>query len=175
MNDSFPRIAGSRVRWGRMAILIVTLALAWMTLEELPARGQEAGSSNPSEPVVGHFEVRLVADEPREGWIEMISPRPGESVFVAPEAAITHNDVERAWLDDSTPEAAVGLLLTEEGMLDLALFTRQHVGERIAFIVDGRIVSMPHIAAEITGGRALIQGNFSEAQARELVAALNRQ
>ena len=69
----------------------------------------------------------------------------------------------RAWPDRS-PEGkpCVGVLLTEDGALKLARLTKSHIGELLAIILDGRVTSVPTIRREITGGRAMILGNFTE-------------
>ena len=109
-----------------------------------------------------------------EGWTEAKHPHANEPVYLAPDSAITDQDVARAWLESSGPEIGVGVLMTDEGSLALAKLTRAHIGEHVAFVINGRVVSMPRIVGEISR-RALIHGDFTEEQAREIAEALNQE
>jgi preprotein translocase subunit SecD len=44
----------------------------------------------------------------------------------------------------------------------LARLTKRHFDEIVAVILDGRVDSVPTIRDEITGGQAMIHGNFTE-------------
>lgn len=50
--------------------------------------------------------------------------------------------------------------------------TGEHVGERLAIILDGRVYSAPVIKDRIAGGSAVIEGQFSPAEASELALVL---
>ena len=69
-------------------------------------------------------------------------------------------------------DSCVGFMLTEEGSLKLARLTKSHIGENVAIMLDGRVMSAPKIMAEITGGRAIINGNFTEAEAGALAKGI---
>ena len=69
-------------------------------------------------------------------------------------------------------DSCVGFMLTEEGSLKLARLTKSHIGENVAIMLDGRVMSAPKIMAEITGGRAMIHGNFTEAEAGALAKGI---
>ena len=51
--------------------------------------------------------------------------------------------------------------------------TRANVGEQLAIFLDGAVVSAPVINEAISGGSAIISGNFTPDEARELVRNLN--
>ncbi len=51
--------------------------------------------------------------------------------------------------------------------------TGAHVGEQLAIFLDGEMVSAPRINETIAGGSAIISGNFTPAEARDLVRNLN--
>jgi preprotein translocase subunit SecD len=130
-----------------------------------------AGATEPSpEPI--SLEFRLASEVAVDGWAEKAGPAEAGPLFVAPEVVISGTDVERAWYEPMQRGHAVGILLTESAGLRLARFSRQHVGERVAILVDDRVVAAPRIRAEISGGRALVHGRFSEAEARTIAEAL---
>jgi hypothetical protein len=64
------------------------------------------------------------------------------------------------------PSVEVGF--DSAGRKTLADVTTRHVGEKLAIFLDGRLASAMTIRDPITGGTALITGDFTRAQAREL-------
>ena len=62
----------------------------------------------------------------------------------------------------------VALDFSAEGADKFAEITGKHVGERLAIILDNVIKSAPVIKTRITGGKAVIEGNFTIDEANEL-------
>ncbi|MFQ5834664.1 MAG: protein translocase subunit SecD [bacterium] len=62
----------------------------------------------------------------------------------------------------------VALDFNAEGADKFAEITGKHVGERLAIILDDVIKSAPVIKTRITGGKAVIEGNFTIDEANEL-------
>jgi preprotein translocase subunit SecD len=50
--------------------------------------------------------------------------------------------------------------------------TARSVGEQVAMLVDGGVVSAPSITSAITGGKIEISGKFTRKEAEDLAAAL---
>ena len=67
----------------------------------------------------------------------------------------------------------VGVVFTEDGALKMARLTKSHIGEFLAIILDGRVTWVPKIRAEITGGRAMIEGNFTEEETGSIAKGLS--
>lgn len=67
---------------------------------------------------------------------------------------------------------AVEFALTPEGRDRFAAFTRANVGRRVAVVVNGAVVASSVIGAEMTDGRAMLSGTYTEAQARSLADEL---
>jgi len=112
------------------------------------------------------FELRLASYQKVEGWeIGFVPGPPKTPVWISPEVALTNSDIAHAWPQPDTDGFVVGFMLTEEGSLKLARLTKSHIGENVAIMVDGQVRSVPKIMAEITGGRAIISGNFTEEEA----------
>jgi preprotein translocase subunit SecD len=110
------------------------------------------------------LELRLASLQKVEGWERVLGPEPQFTpLWVSPEVALSNRDVARAWQARSSEgKPSVGVLLTEDGALKLARLTKRHFGEILAVILDGRVNSVPTIRDEITGGQAMIHGNFTE-------------
>lgn len=70
-------------------------------------------------------------------------------------------------------EPIVAVTFTDEGAELFAEITRNNVGEQLAIFLDGELVSAPVINEPITGGTAIISGNFTPDEARALAENLN--
>jgi preprotein translocase subunit SecD len=90
------------------------------------------------------------------------------------EPGLTGWVVKDAW---STRGASGGAEITFELRPDAAAafarVTREHIGQRLAILLDGKVYSAPRIQSPIEGGRALIQGQFTQAEAASLADALS--
>ncbi|MEK7100670.1 MAG: hypothetical protein AAB921_01060, partial [Patescibacteria group bacterium] len=73
----------------------------------------------------------------------------------------------------SANEPIVVLHFNEEGSKLFEDITRENTGEQLAIFLDGEPISTPVIREVITGGTATISGQFTPAEARELVRDLN--
>ncbi|MBN1568693.1 MAG: hypothetical protein JXA73_12670 [Acidobacteria bacterium] len=119
------------------------------------------------------FELRLASYQKVEGWeIGFVPGPPKTPVWISPQVALTNSDIARAWPQPDANGFAVGFMLTQKGSLKLARLTKSHIGENVAIMVDGQVTSAPKIMAEITGGRALINGKFTEAEAGALAKGI---
>ncbi len=70
-------------------------------------------------------------------------------------------------------EPIVSIAFNEEGSRLFEDITRTHVGEQLAIFLDGELKSAPRINEAIAGGKAVISGNFTPTEARDLVRNLN--
>lgn len=61
--------------------------------------------------------------------------------------------------------------LTRDGTATLAEFTAAHIGEPLAIVLDGEVLSIPIIQSVISD-EAVIQGDFTEQEARYLAAQI---
>ncbi|MDP3995073.1 MAG: protein translocase subunit SecD [bacterium] len=75
--------------------------------------------------------------------------------------------------DSLSGAAQVGLQFDSEGADLFEQLTDQNVGKRIGIFLDGALISAPTVQQKISGGQAVITGNFTIPEARELVERLN--
>lgn len=108
-----------------------------------------------------NFEVRLVAsrDDAKQApaWNKEIGDALGRggvgsaegSIPVATDAVVSASDLE----DVKLGKESIDLRFKSEAKSRLAEFTREHYGQRVAFIVAGRVVEVPVIRQPTTDGR----------------------
>src|SRR4051812_47088170 len=97
-----------------------------------------------------------------------------DSVFVISRAsAVAGHDLREAPPGkDETGRSQVGFLLTPDGGRRFSAFTRSHIGDSLAIVLDNRVVEVATIQSEINdSGR--ITGAFTEQQAKDLALVLN--
>lgn len=68
---------------------------------------------------------------------------------------------------------SISLTFNQDGKRKFSDFTRRNVGEILAIILDGKILSVPVIQVHIPDGRAEITGTFTALEAKTLAEFLN--
>ncbi len=74
--------------------------------------------------------------------------------------------------DQRTGSAQVALQFDDEGKQLFADITKRNLGKPVAIFLDGQPISMPTVQSEITGGEAVITGNFTIDEAKLLAQRL---
>ncbi|MFZ5391176.1 MAG: protein translocase subunit SecD, partial [Patescibacteria group bacterium] len=75
--------------------------------------------------------------------------------------------------DQRTGVPQVNLTFNEEGKKIFADITGRNVGKPVAIFLDGTPISVPTVQQAITGGQAVISGNFTLLEAKQLAQRLN--
>lgn len=75
--------------------------------------------------------------------------------------------------DSNTGEPQVGLEFNNEGRDLFAEITKRNVGKPVAIYLDGQPISVPRVNEEISGGTAVISGQFTVDEAKDLARRLN--
>jgi len=100
---------------------------------------------------------------------EILYNSEGKAYLVKKEALLTGGAIKDARVEiGQWGEPYVALDFTREGAEKFAEITGRHVGERLAIVLDNVVKSAPVIKTRITGGKAVIEGNFSMEEANEL-------
>jgi len=71
-------------------------------------------------------------------------------------------------------EPQVSLRFDDEGTKLFADITKRNLGKPVAIYLDNSVISAPTVQSEITNGEAVITGNFTLEQAKELAQRLNQ-
>lgn len=95
--------------------------------------------------------------------------------FISPDEKVilTGNDVSDAKaLYDSLNNPVVSLKLNSEGAKKFAEATKKYLGQPIAIVLDGEVISAPIVQAVISNGEAVIEGISSIDEAAQLAALI---
>lgn len=114
-----------------------------------------------------NMEKALKGNVPPED--ELLYDSQGKPYLVKEEVLLTGRAMKDARVEiDQWNQPYVAIEFTGEGAEKFADITGRHIGERLAIILDDVVKSAPVIKTRITGGKAVIEGNFSMEEANEL-------
>lgn len=119
--------------------------------------------------------MRLVDEETKpEPGSEKLPAKTGPALWLKPGVLVTGDMVAgaEAFTDPQTGMGVVLIHLSEDGRALFAAVTRAHIGERIAVVMDGEIVTAPSIREPIEVGAMQISGAFTLKEAKALAAAI---
>lgn len=124
--------------------------------------------------------AQLIGETP---VLEFRTPRPGVDMTATSTTydmafeptKLTGSYLKRSALvfDPNTNRPLVELTFNDEGAEMFAQMTKANIGKQIAIYLDGQPISAPMVNEEITGGKAVITGDFSIEEAKVLVGRLN--
>ena len=107
---------------------------------------------------------------------------PPEATFAAlpdfyQSSGLTGKELKRAQAqpsqDPASPGYVVALEFNQEGATKFEEITRNNLGKPVAMTLDDEIISAPIVNAIISDGNAIITGNFTSQEARQLAIELN--
>ncbi len=99
---------------------------------------------------------------------------PHSKILADSEVILTGADLkDNARGDISGMRSVVRIEFKPEGAKKFAEFTRRHVGDYLAIVLNDQILSVPVINEAILGGKAEISGNFTPEEAQNLANDLN--
>lgn len=110
------------------------------------------------------------------------SDAPPEATFAAlpdfyESAGLTGRELKRAQAqpsqDPQSPGYVVALEFNQDGAVKFEEITRDNLGKPVAISLDDQIISAPTVNAIISDGNAIITGNFTSQEARQLAIELN--
>lgn len=170
-------------------LLLLTLA-ASLSLTACNEPAEPAAKANgdtltAGEPSKGAaFEVRLVLDSasPDSEQLTYLPRRPEggkadeEQLHVQKKPLLERSALGSAAVQKDSVNGLprIQVTFTKAGAKLFAEVTRNHSGKRLAILIGGIVYTAPRVMTEISGGVAVIQGSFSEEEATQLAAKLNR-
>ncbi len=96
-------------------------------------------------------------------------------VFEFVSTGLTGKDLKKAQVqfDQQTGKPIVALQFNQEGAKKFAQITAQNINKPVAIFLDSFPISAPVVQQKITGGQAVISGDFTLDEAKQLAIALN--
>lgn len=93
----------------------------------------------------------------------------------AKETDLTGGDLKQTGVtfDSNTGKPQVQLVFTGDGSAKFADITKRNVGKIVAIVLDDQVIEAPRVNEAITGGSAVITGDFTPQQAKSLSIQLN--
>ena len=112
---------------------------------------------------------RLVSENSEFGTDELISEN-GESLKISKRIVISGENLVDAQpsIQNQRNEPMVSFKLDRLGAQKFGRTTTDHVGKRLAIVLDGKIISAPSINEPITSGNGVISGHFTFQEATDL-------
>ncbi|MFO7321055.1 MAG: hypothetical protein DIU68_004955 [Chloroflexota bacterium] len=89
------------------------------------------------------------------------------------QTVVTGADIANASVTEVNGNWGVRFDFTEDGGATMVEFTGAHVGEPLAIVLDGRVISIPVIQSAFGAEGGLLQGGFDQEQANRLALQLN--
>jgi len=88
---------------------------------------------------------------------------------------LTGKDLEKAGVtfEENASAPQISLKFTDEGAEKFAEITGRNVGKPLAIFLDNEVISAPRVNEQISGGNAVITGQFTLEQAKNLAIQLN--
>lgn len=104
------------------------------------------------------------------------SATPSSLLEITTPTGLTGSDLKRSQVvsDPTNGKPVVSIEFTEEGGKKFQEITKRLVGQMLPMFIDGELIgNPPTVSEEISGGRAVINGEFTIDQAKQLAVQLN--
>ncbi|MBL9179636.1 MAG: hypothetical protein JNM65_16355 [Verrucomicrobiaceae bacterium] len=96
-----------------------------------------------------------------------------DTLWLNTEVVISGKDVEKAGVMYGGEGWSILVQLTAEGSKRFDEFAAQHLGDRLAILIRGKVLSAPVVREKKYGGRISVAGGFTQEKALSLAKALN--
>lgn len=117
--------------------------------------------------------ITITSDMVKNGQIDLSSALGSLTPYVA--TSLTGQYLDQATLEfnPTTRQPVIGIQFNSEGSTLFEEITKNNIGKTVAIYLDGSPISTPVVNEAISGGRAVINGQFTPEEARQLVGRLN--
>ena len=156
----------------RRAGAILVLLLALCGCSERTGTPSPVTSAASSGPVELQEPVELARVLPASGVTVLPDPDSERLPLEEPFLTITELDGAKTEFQEYASSWAVVLSLTDGDARVFGDWTAAHVGERVAMVTSGRVISAPEIQSAIPGGEVVVSAQYSEREARDLLAQI---
>lgn len=151
--------------------LFVTLAGMAGCSSSAPRDAKDAAGGATSQPHRASVRFQIATLEQRADYIAMVDST-ARVIYVSPDPEFNERDVATARAFHGEAGSFVEVTFRPDAARRLARVTGENIGQQLAIVVDGKLISAPVIRDPIDGGRAYISGQFTQQQAEELAQSL---
>ncbi|HLL61037.1 MAG TPA: protein translocase subunit SecD [Candidatus Nitrosocosmicus sp.] len=119
--------------------------------------------------------VALIGQTAVLSFKEIENSESTDSAVVLKDTPLTGKYVKKATVqfDQNSGKPAVGLQFDSKGGKLFEEITSRNIGKPVLILLDNRILTQPVVQQAISGGEAVITGDFSVDEARQLSVAIN--
>jgi preprotein translocase subunit SecD len=122
--------------------------------------------------------IELVGQTAQLNFAEVVIPEEESETPPEPQlfpTELTGRDLKKAFVnfDQTTGAAMVAIEFTDDGAKKFEDLTAKNIGKPLAILLDSQVVSAPVVNEKISGGSAVIQGQFTLDEAKALSVQLN--
>ncbi len=141
---------------GEITKQLVETQFGYHIIKKTDERESETGE----EIKASHILIRTQSPEPSDQWVS---------------TQLSGKQLKRSRVefDPNTGLPLVNITFNDEGKELFAEITKRNVGQPVAIFLDGAPISVPTVQEAITGGEAVISGDFTLAEAKQLSQRLN--
>ena len=119
-------------------------------------------------------EFKIAEFKPAAGLVKTALPDSDQVVYLHPKALLTNADIASTAVSSGDNGHIIEVVFTEAGRKAFAKVTTENIDKHLVIIADGEIVSAPIIKAPITGGAALIAGEFTKEEAERIANGITK-
>jgi hypothetical protein len=152
--------------------------LAMATVLALVLIGLVAGSrywpgAAPDPIAAVRFEIRLAETSPAAGLSEATVAGSSQTVYLHREVIVTNGDIARAEVvpGEQPSTFSVSVVFKPEGARKMLRATTEHLGQRLAILIDGEVVAAPVVKSPISKSAGL-SGTFTKPEADRIAAGV---
>jgi preprotein translocase subunit SecD len=118
------------------------------------------------------IEFRPGSQSPKTGLTKMTASGSQSSVYISEDVALSNADVKSARVKRGANGPQIEIVFTKAGTERFAQTTEHITGKLLGILVDGQLISAPRVMEKISGGKAVITGNFSEEEAKRIASGI---
>jgi len=153
----------------RQGELEKALATAGPQTGNIPSTNQQANVASP-------FQIQLVVDQADENS-QVITNSSGSETFNLNKTPLMDYSAIRsvtATPDGTSGNAIISVELSPDGKDLLSAISKEHLNQRLAIVVNGKLCAAPLIRSEMNSDKVEITGNFTMEEAQELAEKINQ-
>ena len=143
---------------------LVETDYGWHVIKRIEVKGEDPASNGASNQEFKSAHILITKKSQPEPQVEWVA------------TGLGGKNLENASVEfqsQGLAEPQVALKFDAEGAKLFADITKRNLQKQVAIYLDGEVISAPTVQSEITNGEAVITGNFTIEEAKNLVKRLN--